>query len=766
MRAPLLSTSLLLLAACGGAETPPVAPSPSPSAPSPAPSPAPIAKSPPPDAAFPARAAFSNPGGMWMPQQMALPAHAETFAKLGVTLDPKVLADPLAAPLGAIVWLGGCTGSFVSPEGLVATNHHCAQGALQQNATADANIVETGFLAKTKADERPAGAAQHIQVAQAFRDVTKEIMGGLEKIADPVARKDETDKRIKQLLAACEKDRPEVRCQVSSFFDGGVYELIEMLDIKDVRLVYAPARAVGNFGGEIDNWAWPRHTGDWSFFRAYVGKDGKPAAYSPDNVPYRPKTTLKVSTAGLLPSDFVMVAGYPGRTFRTETASEAHESSERTIPYTVAYLKDLYAIAEARLKDGGDTAIKATVLKQGAQNALEKWEGVLAGVKKGDVLAKKDAVDAKVKAWAAQPGHEAHKKSLERLEALITERGKSFKVDVDRSRAFGGSRLLGTAMSLVRWAEEREKKDEARKLGYQERDLSRAVGAQKQFAKAYDRGIEKDTLRLVFTRAAQLPEKDRPWLATLLGAKAGQKIDAAFIEATVDAWLKAQRLEDEATRLQLLQKGTMQDMRASKDPFIQAALRVWPVYRAEEKKDDARAGEMLLVRPSYAEGLKQLAGGVLAPDANATLRITYGTVRSLKPGSPDIADAPFTTASQLLAKDTGKAPFDVPAKLKEAIKKQAFGAYASPALGGELPIDFMSDLDITGGNSGSPTMNAKGELVGLAFDGNTEGLVSDKVWDGAQTRTIHVDARYMIWTMDTLDGAKHLVREMGLTPTP
>src|SRR5690606_4997556 len=195
-------------------------------------------------------------------------------------IDPKLLADPLAAPLGAIVRLRSCSASFVSPDGLVVTNHHCVQSALQVNSTPENNLVENGFLAKTRADEKPAGPAERVFVAQAFTDVTEAVRGGLDRIEDPIARKDEAEKRIKQQVAACEKDRPGVRCNVADYFRTGMYVLIEELEIRDVRLVYVPARSVGNYGGEIDNWQWPRHTGDFAFYRAYVGKDGKPADYA------------------------------------------------------------------------------------------------------------------------------------------------------------------------------------------------------------------------------------------------------------------------------------------------------------------------------------------------------------------------------------------------------------------------------------------------------------------------------------------------------
>jgi len=711
------------------------------------------------------RKSYVDPGGMWMPSQMALPQHVDNFQKMGVKLDAKTLSDPLAEPLAAIVSLGGCTASFVSPEGLIVTNHHCVQGALQLNSTPDKNLVENGFLAKTKADEPSAGPAQRVMVVESYKDVTKDMRDGLEAIKDPIARKDEHDKRMKTLIAECEKGRPSVRCQVSSFFAGGQYQLISSLEIKDVRLVYVPARSVGDYGGEIDNWEWPRHTGDWSFFRAYVGKDGNPAEYSPDNVPFHPKHWLKVTTAGVKANDFVMITGYPGKTNRATTSAEVHHDIEWFYPYLISFFEERYKLAEAHLADGGETAIKATTMKQGIQNGLEKYQGILEGLKKNPALiAEKDANDKKTREWAAQPGHEKYKDAIAKLDALQEEEFRTARVDFDRSQALGGSRLMSTALSLTRWAEERGKKDADRRPGYQQRDLARALAGQKQFAKQYDATLDRGGFKLSLMRALQLDEADRPWLATLLGVKKGTKISEALIDKTLDAWYKSPAIEDVKLRTDLLEKGTPAQLKASKDPFIQAAQRVWPVYKAEEKRMDTRTGEMLAYAPYYTEAMKEMLGGALAPDANGTLRVTYGTVKSLKPDSNALADGPFTVASQILAKDTGKEPFNSPAKLLEAIKAKKFGPYADPALGGELPIDFESDLDITGGNSGSPTLNDKGELVGLAFDGNKEGLASDVVFNGATTRTIHVDARYMIWTMDLLDGADHLIKEMGLTP--
>lgn len=757
----------LVLAACGSA-----ARSPSPGQTTAADHPAGVQAEPaappaqPADPALGFRLQYTNPGGMWLPQQMTLPFHVENFRNMGIPIDARTLSDPLSSPLNAVVSLGGCTASFVSPDGLIVTNHHCVQQALQINTNKKAgqNLVEDGYMAKTMADEKPAGPAQRVSVAMAFKDVTHEIRDGLDQIKDPVARREEAEKRVKTLIAACEKDRPSIRCTVRPYFGTAMYIQTENLEIRDVRLVYAPARSVGDFGGEVDNWHWPRHVGDWSFYRAYVGKDGNPAEYSPDNVPFHPKAHLQVTTAGLKPGDFVMVTGYPGTTARTRTAAEIHHDVEWTLPYRIAYAEERYKIAEAHLTADGETATKATVMKQGAQNGLEKDRGVLAGLTKGDLLAQKDALDRKIKEWAAQPGHEATRQAIDKLEQVDAEQRRTARVDFDRRAAFEGSRMLATALQLVRWADERTKKNEDRKAGYQDRDLNPALAREKQFARIYDRTLDRAVLRLGLVRALQLPEADRPWLATLLGAKPGARIDEAMIDKTLDGWYAGQQLEDEKLRVSLLQSGTLAQLKASRDPFLQAAQRIWPTVKAEEKKADARTGELLLVTPAYVEAMKQVLGGQLAPDANGSLRITYGTVKSLRPESKDPADWPFTTATQILAKDTGKDPFNSPKKLLAAIKARNYGPYADPSLGGELAIDFLSDLDTTGGNSGSPTLNGKGELVGLLFDGTIEGVASDVVFNPATTRSISVDARYMIWTLDLLDGGDHLIKEMGLQP--
>ncbi len=548
-----------------------------------------------------------------------------------------------------------------------------------------------------------------------------------------------------------------MRCNVATYFRGGMYVLIEELEIRDVRLVYVPERSIGNYGGEIDNWQWPRHTGDFAFFRAYVGPDGKPADHAAANIPYRPAHVLKVSDQGLRPSDFVMITGFPGRTARTKTALEVKHDVEWYYPYYLELAKQRYAIVEAHLKSPGETAIKAGVLKQRIQNGLEKIGGVLKGLTSGDLLQRKATLDQQAKAWADQPGREQHKAALARLEQIILDEQRTARADHDRVSAFTSSSLLASAIDLTRWADERAKPDVDRKSGYQQRDLRTAMATSKSLSKQYDPTIDRAMLRLALVRALDLPPAERPWLPLLLGVKPTAKLDTALIDKTLEAWYRATKLSDEKLRLGLLEKGTRAKIAASPDPFLKAAQRIWKIYKAEEKRSDGRTGELMLVAPIYADAMREALGGLLAPDANFTLRITYGTVKAFTP-----ADPPFTAASQIVKKNTGAEPFDAPESLLAAVEAKQYGTYAGQD--GELPVNFLSDLDTTGGNSGSAVLNDKGELVGLNFDSTIQGVASDVVFDGATTRKIHVDVRYLLWIMDKVDAADHLLEEMGIRP--
>jgi hypothetical protein len=598
-------------------------------------------------------------------------------------------------------------------------------------------------------------------VAQKITDVTATMTAGLAEIRDAGARHEEVEKRKKTLLADCENGRPGTRCDVRSFFGGKEWQVTEYLELRDVRLVYVPHRAIGNYGGEIDNWAWPRHTGDFAFYRAYVGKDGKAADHSPDNVPYRPASFLKIQPRGVAEHDLVFVTGYPGKTNRHLTASELRHAAAWSHPRYVAKARQRMAALEQLKKAGGETGIKATLARLGTQNGLEKYEGILEGISKYDLIRAKDRAEKEFRSWAAQDAtRKRFTDALDALEALYVARRAQQAEEETWDDVRRGSGLLTQALTLTKWSHEQRKKDPERDLGYQERDRSLAVAQQKAFARRFDPKIDRTLWKLTLTRAAADPAS-RSWLNPLLGAPADRALDESTIDRALDRFYARTRLAGEAERMKLM-AATPAQLARSKDPFVVAALQLYPRVEAIEKRKEAQEGDLMLLLSTYSEGLLAQTRGLLAPDANGSLRIAYGTVRGYKPAPNKPDYAPFTTAAEIPAKNTGEEPFDAPRKLLDAIAAAKWGPYASGQ--GSVPIAFLSDLDITGGNSGSPVLDARGDLVGLAFDGNYEGLASDVVFHGETTRTITVDVRYILWVADAVDQADHVVRELGVEP--
>ena len=698
---------------------------------------------------------------MWVPRQLS--EHADTLKKLGLELDPAALSDPMQYPLGAVSQLGsGCSASFVSPEGLIVTNHHCVTGELQYNSTPKQDLLANGYLAKTRADEKSNGPSARVYVTQAFTEVTAKVREGLDAIKDAKARHDAVESRQKALVAECEK-KPNVRCNIAENLGGGEYLLIERLEIRDVRLVYAPHKGVGVFGGETDNWRWPRHTGDFSFLRAYVGPDGKPADYSEKNVPYRPRMHLKLATKPLGAGDLVFVAGYPGRTYRLYTAEETAEAVEWFYPKRIELFKEYLSELKKISKSDEEVRLKATPISRGLSNALTYTQGALEGLTKGGALSTRRARDAKLAKWiAADEGRKAKFGNvLAELDVVFKERKATRDVDFALWEILRLSTMLDAAVDVVRMAEERPKKDADRKPAYQKRNWKRLEQGMVSLSKRYSRKLEGAMLKLALLRASRLPDSDakKQMLAAFLGrAPATQE----SIGKAVDAMLAGTKLEDEKTRVKLITKANLGQVRFSRDPMIKAAVALRPLIAGREDREDARSGNFVMLRPKFVAALSEMTPGPVAPDANGTLRVTFGTVRGYapKPGEP-VYD-PFTRVEEMVKK-AGKDPFDAPANVLEAARSKNFGSYADQKLG-TLPVNFLADLDITGGNSGSPTLNARGELVGLAFDGNYEAMASDWLFMSDITRSIQVDARYMLWVMDAVDGADHLLTEMGAKP--
>ncbi len=686
--------------------------------------------------------------GMWLPSQTG--AIADDMKAAGLELDAKTLGDLQRPPLTAIASLGGCSAAFLSPQGLVATNHHCVAGSLQYNSSPENDYLTNGFLAATLADEIPAAPGSRVYVIEDLRDVSAAMLKGADKL-EGRARYDRLQANRTALIEACEKQANR-RCDVRAYFGGQQYWLQQQLEIKDVRLAYAPAAGVGNFGGEKDNWMWPRHTGDFAFYRAYVAPDGSSAAFSKDNVPFKPKAFLPIAKTGVKEGDFIMVAGFPGTTERLRSAEEARFYYEELYPYQQNMLTEYGDLIDSLTAGNQAATIAYAATLQGVENYEKKIAGQLAGADAISLVEKKQAEEAAFRAWIkADPKREAqYGAALAQLDTLIATSNSEALADAKRGM-LGRSQLYGAARQLYRWANEQAKPDKDREPGYQERDRAFMTQGMQRIERRYVAEIDKALWEDGLAEYRTLPADQRN--ASFDSFMEGRDL-ASFYAAT--------ELGDTAKRMEWMGK-SVADFKASNDPFIQLAVATYDEAMADEAEGKERSGHVQKARSKVMEARLAYAasqGKTMYPDANGSLRFTYGKVTGKAVDGQ--VWTPFTTAEGIVVKHTGRGEFDAPDKMIELIKAKDYGRYVAPELG-TLPVDYLSTVDITNGNSGSSTLNARGEFVGLAFDGTIEGVVSDWMYDPKINRTIHVDSRFMLWTMVKVDGADRLLAEMGVT---
>lgn len=695
--------------------------------------------------------------GMWQPHQ--LPDIKQQLIDAGLKLNPDDMSDLSKFPMNAIISLGGCTASFLSPQGLVVTNHHCAYRSIQHNSSEANNLLQNGFVANNKSDELPAAPGSRVYITESLSDVTDQVTGNISSELSGNAYYEAVENNRKRLIAECEVSQ-DYRCTVSSFHGGASYVLIKLLTIRDVRLAYAPPSSIGKFGGDTDNWQWPRHTGDWAFYRAYVGKDGKPADYSEDNVPYQNKAFLKVNANGVEENDYVMILGYPGTTNRYRSSLEVESTFTWTYPTAKQYREEFIDVIKAHSKAGSDERIKYESTIAGLANYAKNYGSMVESYKKGDMLERKQQLESDLANWlAASPNMNAkYGASLLLLNQLIGESEATKERDLLLAY-MGRTSLWSSSKRLLRLAYEKAKTDAQRDRGYQERDMARFKQSVQAMNSRFVAEVDKALLKHFMAKYVELPAQQR--VATIDAffdikgkslVNAYKKIDSMYAETT---------LVDADSRLAMMEQD-FDSLSNSNDPFIQFAASQFEYDMAQEKESKALAGKLQQVRPEYMKALiafKKSRDEAVYADANSTLRITYGNVTGYSP-QDGLQATPFTTAEGMLAKYIpGDDEFDMPESLREAIEQKRYGKYLNKKLG-SVPINYLSTVDITGGNSGSPTLNAKGEFVGVVFDGVYESIIGDWDYDPTYNRAIHASSTYMLWVMDEVDGAKSLLDEL------
>jgi hypothetical protein len=695
--------------------------------------------------------------GMWPLAQ--LDDLKDAVRSAGLTLAPKEIWDPStnSGLAGAVVSLGGCTASFVSPDGLIATNHHCAFSAVQLNSTPENNILEDGFVAANQQAELRARGTR-VLVFKGWDDVTREVLAAVRADMAPADRAAAVEGRRRELVAQC--DSGSVRCQVVSMFGGAGFYRFRQLELTDVRLVYVPPRGIGEFGGEVDNWMWPRHTGDFALLRAWVGPDGAPAPWATANVPYRPERYLKLAQSAPVEGEFAMILGYPGATTRYRTAAGVAEDLQSTMPRRVKLLQDLVAILEAQGRRGKDVELRlATQLKQ-LDNSLKKALGMLEGAGHIDLLGSKQAEERRLESWiAADPARKAlWGDVVSATDAALARRAVSRERDfllawLPQPRA---TSLLGAAVAIERWTDEKSKPELDRPFEFWNREERALRQRLASMQRGLDLSTDREVLRYLLRRAVQLPAGQRVTAvdqALTATGKTGEDAITAFL----DRLYAAPRLADPNVRETSFALDHAA-LLAQQDPWIAFAAALRRDQEAKERVDLTWDGSMLSLVPRLAAAVKAWRGTPIAPDANGTLRFTYGQLHGVSPRDGVVYTA-FTRLRGVVEKHTGEAPFNVPERELEAARTSASSPYRDSRLG-DVPVCFLSSNDITGGNSGSPIMNSSGELIGLAFDSTWEGITADYRYDAAIGRTINVDVRYLQWVLDSVEHAGHLLREL------
>ena len=663
----------------------------------------------------------------------------------------------------AVVIVDGGTGEFLSNDGLLLTNHHVAFDALVSASDPSKDYATNGYLAKSRTEELPA-QGYTAQVTQELRDVTNEVLAGITDATPPQERTLAIATRTRSLVGSNSKPTEGISAQVLPLNEGLSYYLFTYVTYRDVRIVYAPPKSIGFFGGDPDNFEWPRHCGDFTFMRVYAGADGKPADFAPGNVPYKPKKFLPISMGGVKENDFVMVMGYPGTTRRYRESYSVAYNQDVFTPFLI----DVFHQQIDSLQEAGRTNRALQIKLQSRifeiSNTLKDFEGSVTAMRREGIVETKRKEEAAFTQWLSQDP-ERQKKYGEVLPALqkaYDELNRSQPRDTLILQLNSVSDLFEIAGIIGMVGADKEKPPAERNPSISALAGRAKAALPEVFADRLP-GYERQMLAFFLRKAAELP--------------AGQKIPAIekrFGNLQGDARIRAE--EEFATAVFESKKFTTPDavaplfdlsatqLRELHDPLIDFAGEMSVLIPEIQTRTRTFNAAVARWRPSLVRGMAEMRGVKPYPDANRTLRFTYGEVKGYIP--KDAASyQPFTHLSGVIEKDTGREPFDVPAKLRQLYTAHDFGAYAT-ADGQNVPVDFLSTTDIIGGNSGSPIMNGRGEQVGIVFDGNYEGLGNDFFYNEAKGRTISVDIRYVLFILDKFGGAGYLLKELDIRNAP
>ncbi|MEO8574965.1 MAG: S46 family peptidase [Pyrinomonadaceae bacterium] len=683
--------------------------------------------------------------GMYTPDRIA--SLGSMLKKRGLKISPEEIYNPNGGGLSeAVIQLSvGCTAEFVSPDGLILTNHHCGFDAVSSASTPGKDLIELGFKADNRAGEIQAKDYK-LTITQRVEDVTAKVRAATENLSGDAlaaALKKNTEDLTKSEQA---KAPAGSMIRIQMLNNGYFHYLYQTQEIEDIRVVYAPPRNIGVYGGDPDNFEWTRHTGDFTFLRAYTAPDGSSAKYSPNNVPMKVKKYLAISLNGLKDEDFVFVLGYPGSTTRYREASSIEFARDANYPFLWQWLQ---ARSDA-LKLIGESDEKKRIEFQSDiasfDNARKLYYGRSIQLRRAEVVQKRQAEEAQFSKWAAGDPARQQKYGnvLSELAAITAESNRYAKRDVIVRRLPDPQMtIFSQVYAAVNQTKAIADNERPAKLA----EIQKALEGREPV-------YEREMLEFFLKALGDLPEGQKfDWFEQYFKGKSNRKAaEAAFATQVAEGsyW--------NAETISALYGPQTMEYRPERDDVKGFAI----ALKKERDSAAARAAtfgsKIDRLRLLYQQGMAEMKGVVPYPDANLTLRFGYGNVKGYSPREAEYR-TPFTTIKGMLEKDTGINPFDVPQKIKDLNAARDFGRYGS---GDTVVVNFLSTLDIIGGNSGSPIMNANGEQVGICFDGNFEGVGNDFYYNPNSDRTISVDIRYVLWVTEKFAGAKWIVDEMKL----